>query len=144
MSAATQKGNQFEREVKEILEAQGWKVFRQHRKPLFMKGKMITIGADIFGADIVAKKTGEKTRYIQVSTVENKSKKEAQLREHPITLAYESIELWLRIDGKRAYRVFHLAEVVDEVYEGEEGVGVASRLEFQEKATEAYREAAKC
>lgn len=136
---ATQKGNQFEREVKDILEAQGWKVFRQHRKPLFIKGRMVTIGADIFGADIVAKKQGEKTRYVQVSTVENKSKKEAQLLEHPVTIAYESIELWLRVDGKRAYRVFRLGPA--EVYEGEEGVGASNKMEFKELDTVLYSEA---
>lgn len=139
----TEKGNQFEREVKAILERQEWKVFRQHRKPLFIKGRMITVGADIFGADIVAKKQGQKTRYIQVSTVENKSKKETQLLEHPITLEHEDIELWLRVDGKKAYRRFVLQPHVKEVYEGEEGVGVAGTSKFAEVGTESCREAVK-
>lgn len=104
------KGSGFEREVKEILEADGYKTFRCHRKPIFINGKMLTMGADIFGCDIVAKKVREKTKWIQVSTVQNKSKKEKQVQEHPIILEHESLELWLRIDGKKAFRVFVATE----------------------------------
>jgi len=119
------KGSGYEREVRDILEADGYKIFRCHRKPIFINGKMLTMGADIFGCDIVAKKIGMKTRWIQVSTVENKSKKEKQVLEFPWTLDFEDLELWLRIDGKKAYRRF--------VY-GKEG--------FQEADIEKYREAA--
>lgn len=126
---ATQKGNQFEREVKDILEAQGYAVFRQHRRPLFMKGKMITVGSDIFGCDMIAKKKGERSRWIQVSTVENKSKKEQQVLAFPWNLAFEDVELWLRVDGKRQYRRFVLSP--------------NSQTEtFVEVGTESYREAA--
>lgn len=104
------KGSGYEREVRDILEHDGYKIFRCHRKPIFINGKMLTMGADIFGCDIVAKKVGERTRWIQVSTVENKSKKEKQIMEHPLTLAHESFELWLRIDGKKAFRRFFLVQ----------------------------------
>src|ERR1041385_3065865 len=140
---STQKGNQYEREVKAILESQGWTVEGQHRKVMFLgPGKMIMAGRDIFGCDIVAKKAGERTRWIQVSTVENKSKKEKQVLGYPINLDHESIERWLRIPKKKAYRRFTLERVVKEVYEGEEGVGTAVVSVFVEKNTETYQEAA--
>jgi hypothetical protein len=111
------KGSGYEREVRDILQADGYKIFRCHRKPIFIKGKMLTMGADIFGCDIVAKKAGEKTRWIQVSTVENKSKKEKQIMEHPLTVHYETYELWLRIDGKKAFRRFMLEyDIVNRIF----------------------------
>lgn len=126
------KGSGYEREVRDILECDGYKIFRCHRKPIFINGKMLTMGADIFGCDIVAKKAGEKTRWIQVSTVENKSKKEKQVMEHPITLEHESLELWLRIDGKKAYRRFVAVRAASQ----------DPTIEFAEVETEKYREAA--
>ena len=112
---STQKGNQYEREVRDILEAQGWLVEGQHRKVMWIRDqktgqmKMIMSGRDIYGCDLIAKKLGSKTRWIQVSTVPQKSSKERQVMEFPWTLEHEDVELWLRIDGKRSYRVFLMA-----------------------------------
>jgi hypothetical protein len=111
---STQKGNLYEKEVKTILEAQGWMVEGQHRKVMWIRDKytgemkMIMSGRDIFGCDLIAKKQGERTRWIQVSTVTQKSSKQKQVLQFPWTLSHESVELWLRIDGKRAFRVFLL------------------------------------
>lgn len=141
--SAKSKGNEYEREAKKLLESKGWSVFRCHRKPIFINGKMLTMGADIFGCDLVAKKLGRKTRWIQVSTVENKSKKEKQVEEFCWTLAHEDVELWLRIKGKKAFRTFVLtekcAEVVDDV---DSGVGVRMERSFVEGEMETTREAA--
>lgn len=112
MMKSTQKGNQYEREVKDILEAQLWTVEGQHRKVMWIRDKftgemkMIMAGRDIFGVDLIAKKIGEKTRWIQVSTLSQKSAKQRQVLVFPWTLAYESVELWLRIPMKKAFRVF--------------------------------------
>lgn len=108
MASSVQRGNKFEIEVKKHLEDQGWSVFRQHRKPLYMKGRMITVGADIFGCDMVCKKKGERTLWIQVSTDGHKSKKAQQLLEHPWNLMNEDVEIWLRVIGRKAYRRFCL------------------------------------
>jgi hypothetical protein len=105
------KGNQYEKEVVFILEYEGWQVFRQHKK---IQGMIMTpkglfprmVGADVFGCDIIAKKAGEKTLWIQVSTVDNKSAKEVQVRKFPWTYMYEDPQLWLRIKGKKSFRVF--------------------------------------
>jgi len=114
MMKSTQKGNQYEKEVKTILESQGWMVEGQHRKVMWIRDfktgqmKMIMAGRDIFGVDLIAKKKGERTRWIQVSTLTQKSAKQKQVMVFPWTLEHESVELWLRLDGKRSFRVFIL------------------------------------
>jgi len=111
---STQKGNQYERETRDILLREKWIVEGQHRKILYIKDKytgqmkLIMAGRDIFGCDLIAKKNGFKTRYIQVSTVPQKSVKEKQILGFPINLEYEDYELWLRVHGKREFRVFKL------------------------------------
>jgi hypothetical protein len=116
---STQKGNLYEKEVKTILEADGWHVEGQHRKVMWIRDKytgqmkMIMAGRDIFGVDLIAKKLGQKTRWIQVSTLTQKSAKQKQVLIFPWTLEHESVELWLRLDGKRSYRVFKLMAAND-------------------------------
>lgn len=111
---STQKGNLYEKEVKTILEADGYMVEGQHRKVMWIRDKytgamkMIMAGRDIFGVDLIAKKLGEKTRWIQVSTLSQKSAKTKQVMVFPWTLEHESVELWLRLEGKRSFRVFIL------------------------------------
>lgn len=104
--SATSKGNAFELEVKKILENKGWTVFRQHRKPMFMNGKMITVGCDIFGSDMVAKKTNEKTHFIQVTTRPNKTAKMKILLQYPWNYNHDVVQIWLRSDGKREFEIF--------------------------------------
>ena len=66
--------------------------------------KMIMSGRDIYGCDLIAKERGEKTRWIQVSTLGQKSAKAKQVLVFPWTLAFESVELWLRLEGKRSFQ----------------------------------------
>lgn len=106
--SSVSKGNKAELEARNTLEADGWKVFRQHRKPIFIKGKMVTIGADIFGSDLVCKRVGAKTKWVQVSTIENLAAKKRQMLEHPINLEHEEYEIWTRVDGKREFEVYRL------------------------------------
>lgn len=104
---STKKGNLYEKEVRTILEQKGWHVEGQHRKVMFLgPGKMIMAGRDVYGCDLICKKQNEKTLWIQVSTVENKSKKEKQVLEFPWTLQYETLQLWLRVKGAKKYRVY--------------------------------------
>lgn len=124
---AKQKGSGFELEVRKYLESQGWAVFRVHRKPLFINKRMVTIGADIFGCDIVAKRAGQKTRYIQVSVDGRKAEKEAQIREHPLSPEFEDLEIWLRIRGQKAFRVWKA--------EAGEGALTGHAIVFNEQAS---------
>jgi hypothetical protein len=111
---STQKGNQYEKEAKTVLERDGWHVEGQHRKVLYIKDKftgqmkLIMAGRDIYGCDLIAKKLGLKTKWIQVSTVTQKSSKERQVLLFPWSLEFEEVELWLRVHGKREFRVFRL------------------------------------
>lgn len=106
--SSVSKGNKAELEARNTLEADGWKVFRQHRKPIFIKGRMVTIGADIFGSDLVCKRLDEKTLWVQVSTAENLSAKKKQMLEHPINLDYERYQIWIRLNGEKAFEIHEL------------------------------------
>jgi hypothetical protein len=112
MSNSTAKGNQHEIEVKKHLETEGWSVFRVHKKALFIKGRMVLVGADAFGCDLICKKRGELPRWIQVGADGSKSKKEDQLLEHTWDTEHERVEIWLRVEGKKAYKVYVLQPVV--------------------------------
>ena len=101
-----QKGNAYELEVVKILKAAKWAVFRQHRKPMYIQGKMIMVGCDIFGCDIVAKMKGQKPLWIQVSTLANKSNKIKQVEAFPWDYGYERVEIWCRRSGSRVYDRF--------------------------------------
>lgn len=101
--SAVSKGNKIELEAKKTLEYFGWSVFRQHRKPIFMKGKMITIGADIFGVDLIAKKAGLRSAWIQVSTIQNVAAKKKQIENFVLIPAHERYLVWGRRDGKRVF-----------------------------------------
>lgn len=133
MMKSTQKGNQYEKEVKTILEGDGYLVEGQHRKVMWIRDKytgamkMIMAGRDIFGVDLIAKKLGERTRWIQVSTLSQKSAKQKQVLVFPWTLEHESVELWLRLEGKRSFRVFILVTA-----DTATGMGLDHRIQFVE------------
>ncbi|SRR5260221_180860 len=130
---STVKGNLYEKEVKTILEGDGYLVEGQHRKVMWIRDKytgamkMIMAGRDIFGVDLIAKKLGERTRWIQVSTLSQKSVKQKQVLIFPWTLEHESVELWLRLDGKRSFRVFILVTA-----DTATGMGLDHRIQFVE------------
>ena len=119
MASAYKKGNIYENEVKKILEGDGWTVEGQHRKVSYIPDykklnpvtrkptmRMIMMGRDVFGCDAIAKKVGEKTLFIQVSTRENKTHKIKQVMIHPWNFDHETVQLWLRTDGKREFEIF--------------------------------------
>jgi len=130
---STQKGNLYEKEVKTILEGDGYLVEGQHRKVMWIRDyktgemKMIMAGRDIFGVDLIAKKLGERTRWIQVSTLTQKSAKQKQVMVFPWTLEHESVELWLRLEGKRSFRVFILVSA-----DSASGLGLDHRIQWVE------------
>lgn len=105
MVSSKEKGNQLEREVKKKLEGLGYAVFRQHRKPMFMKGRMITVGADIFGCDMVGLKVDAKPLFVQVTTIENKSKKIVELAKYPFPDQHVNVQIWCKVP-REGYRVF--------------------------------------
>ena len=108
-------GDAHELEVKHFMENTGWVVFKQHRKVVGMiptkRGFIPRMaGSDIFGCDLICKKPGELTKWIQVGSEDAKSKKEAQLNEFYWDPKHESVEIWLRIHKQKIYRVFRLVD----------------------------------
>lgn len=107
MSTSTEKGNKYEIEVKKHLEAEGWEVFRQHRKPLFINGRMMMVGADIFDCDLVARRKGDGPLWISVSVEGKQSEKMKKLLNHAWHIA-EYPEVWVRVHGRKVFRRFVL------------------------------------
>ncbi len=106
---STRKGSQYEKEAKTILEHEGYLVEGQHRRVMFIRPpgqppRMVMVGRDIFGCDLIAKRLGEKTLWVQVSTVDNFSKKVKQVLAYPWS-EHEVLQIWGRVRGKREFRV---------------------------------------
>lgn len=119
-TSSVKKGNQYEKEVRDILIADGWLAEGQHRQVMYIRDfktgqmRLLMKGRDIYGCDLIAKKRTQKTKWIQVSTVSQKSSKEKQVRQFTWNLDHEDLELWLRIDGKRAFRRFVAVKVASQ------------------------------
>lgn len=106
----TNKGNATENQVKKILEQEGWTVFKQHRKmcgliktPKGFFPKMV--GADFYGCDIIAKKVGKKTLWIQVCMIGDKSSKIPILNSFPWNYEHEDLQIWCKVPRK-GFRIF--------------------------------------
>jgi len=97
---ATSKGNIYEIQVQRILEKDGWAIFRQHRKAMFIKGRMIMAGCDMFGADMIALKKDRPIKFVQVTTLVNKSAKEKEYAKHPFIVNHMTREIWCKIPRK--------------------------------------------
>ena len=104
------KGSQYEREVMRILEADGWQTERAHPKYIPVgPGKIISKAHDFFGAwDVIGKKAGYKTMWVQVSTLSHVSAKRSQVIGFPWTPEHDEPCIFARIDGRnRHYRVYY-------------------------------------
>lgn len=115
------KGNQYENEVKAILEADGWHVEGQHRMARYLpdwaalkKGiknaprRLVMQGRDVFGSDLIAKKKGEKTRWIQVGVRDMRMAKIRQIwyATSAWNLEHDIVEVWVRTFGTREFEVY--------------------------------------
>lgn len=89
----TSRGRQVERLAEEVLKADGWTVHRTVRSQFNAN--------DIFGCvDLIAKKKGNRTRWIQVTAGSNIGEKIADLSQVPWDLSHDQVEVWLW-KGKR-------------------------------------------
>ena len=102
-------GKQYERECKQVLLRTGWQVHQASPKAFYVApGVMRTKQHDIFGCwDVVAKKLGEKTLWIQVSTWEMVSVKKKQVEDFPWTLSYDEPCIWGRVRGEKIFKVMY-------------------------------------
>lgn len=90
------KGNDAEKLAKAYLESQGYKVHRAVRayRPIG-NGRLINFQTDIFGCiDLVCKKPGERTRWIQVTTDSGFGRKVEALKSVHWDVTYDSVEIW--------------------------------------------------
>lgn len=107
------KGSKYEREVMKILENDGWVVERAH--PQFIPvgpGRIISKAHDYFGAwDIIGKRPGYKTLWVQVSTLAHVSDKRAQVNGFPWTPEHDEPCIFARVEGRnRHFRVYYARE----------------------------------
>ncbi|MGB1697834.1 MAG: hypothetical protein ACPHK8_05495 [Thermoplasmatota archaeon] len=111
------KGTAVELTAIKILEAQGYKVHRCVRTGV-KRGKMyISQSNDVFGCiDLVAKKLGERTRWIQVTAHSGIGQKKQDLSEVPWDPLFDSVEIWRWVGGKHGRKDKRTGEVLDDLY----------------------------
>jgi hypothetical protein len=94
------KGTQVELAAIKLLEAEGYKVHRcvrtgQKRGPLW-----ISQSNDVFGCiDLVAKKVGQRTRWIQVTADSGIGRKRREMDDIPWDSMHDSVEIWRWVGG---------------------------------------------
>jgi Holliday junction resolvase-like predicted endonuclease len=99
----TRKGTRTERVAADLLERQGYVVHRCVKTVVRKGPRWMTVGSDIFGnIDLIAKKKGERTRWIQVTSSSSIGRKRADLLVTPWEPAHDSVEIWRWISPRRS------------------------------------------
>jgi hypothetical protein len=94
------KGTAIELAAIKVLEAEGYKVHRCVRTGVKRGPFYFSQSNDVFGCiDLVAKKKGERTRWIQVTAHSGIGKKKADLGEVPWDPIHDSVEIWRWVGG---------------------------------------------
>lgn len=111
------KGTAIELTAIKILEADGYKVHRCVRTGVKRGPLYISQSNDVFGCiDLVAKKKGERTRWIQVTAHSGIGQKKADLSEVPWDPLFDSVEIWRWVGGKHGRKDKRTGEVLDDLY----------------------------
>lgn len=96
------KGAAIELKAIKLLELEGYTIHRCIRTGVRRGGLWISQSNDIFGCiDLVAKKRGERTRWIQVTSHSGVGQKKEDLAEVPWDPIHDSVEIWCWIGGAR-------------------------------------------
>ena len=94
------KGVRIEARAKRCLEQQGYTVHRTIRAPYYARGAWGSNSNDVFGCiDLVAKRAGERTRWIQCMSGRHVGAKRRDLAAIPWTLEHDSVEIWRWVPG---------------------------------------------
>ena len=94
------KGTAIELAAIKVLEAEGYKVHRCVRTGVKRGPFYFSQSNDVFGCiDLVAKKKGTRTRWIQVTADGGIGRKKADLAEVPWDPAFDSVEIWRWVGG---------------------------------------------
>lgn len=98
----SQKGTVIELTAIKILTAAGYVVHRCVRTGFKRGPRYISQSNDVFGCiDLVAKKHGERTRWIQVTAHSGIGQKKADLDKVPWDPLFDSVEIWRWVGGGR-------------------------------------------
>jgi hypothetical protein len=96
------KGTKIELIAIKVLEAEGYTVHRCVRTGVKRGPHYFSQSNDVFGCiDLVAKKRGERTRWIQVTADGGIGKKKADLAEVPWDPLFDSVEIWRWVGGRQ-------------------------------------------
>ncbi|MES2154743.1 MAG: hypothetical protein V4510_06360 [bacterium] len=99
---SSKKGQQVELLAIKLLEAEGYKVHRCVRTGIKRGPFYISQSNDVFGCiDLVGKKMGERTRWIQVTAHSGIGQKKADIAEVPWDPLFDSVEIWRWVGGRR-------------------------------------------
>jgi hypothetical protein len=94
------KGTAIELAAIKVLEAEGYKVHRCVRTGVKRGPFWFSQSNDVFGCiDLVGKKRGERTRWIQVTADSGIGRKKKDLDEVPWDPAFDSVEIWRWVGG---------------------------------------------
>jgi hypothetical protein len=111
------KGTAIELTAIKLLEHQGYKIHRCVRTGV-KRGKMYySQSNDVFGCiDLIAKKAGERTRWIQVTADGGIGRKKNDLAEVPWDSLFDSVEIWRWVGTKRGRKDKRTGEKLDDLY----------------------------
>lgn len=112
------KGCSIENHAVRHLEACGYVVHRCIRNGVYRAGHWYSAGNDIWGCiDILAKRRGERIRFIQVTSGAHIATKRRQLDAVPWDPEWECVEIWRWIPAKRGGLPGHFQRyLLDEGY----------------------------
>lgn len=106
------KGTRIEAIARRCLERDGYVVRRTIRTPYEIRDGWRSNANDILGCDLVAKRAGERTRWIQVTSGYHIGEKCQDLAKVPWTPAHDSVEIWRWVPGTkhpgRYFQVYRL------------------------------------
>ena len=111
------KGTAIELTAIKMLEADGYKVHRCVRTGVKRGNLYYSQSNDVFGCiDLVAKKQGERTRWIQVTAHSGIGQKKADLAEVPWDPLFDSVEIWRWVGSKRGRKDKRNGDILDDLY----------------------------
>jgi len=102
------KGIRIEKKIQKILEKHGWTTHRATWKPLYIKGKLILVGADIFGCDLIAIKKGYKPKFISATCHTDIKTRINRIISYPFDTRFVDIEVWQYKQEKRTFKIYRI------------------------------------
>jgi hypothetical protein len=117
MTNPVRKGREIESRAVRHLEAGGYVVHRCVRNGVLRKGKWYSAGNDIWGCvDLLAKRRGERIRFIQVTCDNGIAAKRHQLGAVPWDREWECVEIWRWIPARGRLPSHFQRYLLDEDY----------------------------